>query len=294
MGAVLLPKILVAAAVVAAFGLAADPGKAGIIGPTNDWKPLLEGAKELGISQESLNMILDSGFEMRCKSNEPGTDSVLNAWHINGRFWTNAHAFFDDDDRPKSGECSLTSYRSLVSKADLNDRRNTIDIDPRSVRLATITPKNSDPRLDVSTFETLQHPETDGMTVKPPPASFGKGSVVILVSRRPHFMQRSENDLEPIVQVAVIKYVSGAEVGRPRAMMTDADGFETNSGGMLFLFVRSGPDSVALMPLAIHRGHKGEVDYRPWDINTNSSLHILLDRDFFEIPKIDFATVGQQ
>ncbi len=257
--------------------------KAAFIGPTNDWKPLLEGAKEFGISQESLDQILNAGMEMRCPSDDLEIDLVGNAWMLD-TIRANAHAFYDDNDVAlKNPErCELMTYRDLLSKESLADMDSAFRVDLTNRTIGTTHPKTDDVRKDVSSFGAIDAPPyLKGLEVEPGSVTLNKGQEIFLISRRPAFLKRSENDFEPLIQQATVKFFKPPQAGLPGAVMTDADVHDTVSGGMYM--VRSKNDPSKLVPVAMHKAAKGDVDYKEWDGNTNTGIGIVLSPEFFRM-----------
>lgn len=254
---------------------------AAIIGPTDDWKPLRQGARELGISTKMVDRILAAGLEVLCPGTTYDNGGVLNGWFLGvdaTSFYTNAHGIIDVSRRSgKSNfiepldQCVVRSYLHLGSAAAFQPivvPGNRFDL-----QLATFTPQQSAPSLDRARLRLLR--SIAGAHALPLP-DFSRirlkvGQEVIMVSLRPPKMREAE------IQSCRIQSLDLGGVGQ---LFTDCDNGLGNSAGLYF--VRDPNDATMLLPIALHEGcHEGLGDHKGWDIDHNTALGIMLRPGFF-------------
>jgi hypothetical protein len=268
--------------------LALWPGLAlaAIIGPTDDWKPLRQGARELGISTQMVNRILAAGLEVFCPGTVHGNGGVLNGWFLGGDvkgFYTNAHAVIEigrqthrADFIEPLGECGVRSFHAIDAGGARAATFYPLDVpeNRRLIELATFTPQADPPTRDRARLRLLG--PVAGAQALPLPdfehLKLAVGQEVIMVSRSP--VTRT-----PQIEACHIRAMSLEGPG-PGQLYTDCDNNLGNSAGLYF--VRNPANPSTLLPIALHEGCRSRVgDHKGWDLQQNTAVGILLGRGFF-------------
>lgn len=266
------------------------PGFAGaaIIGPTDDWRPLVHGARDLGISEEMVKRIMAAGVELSCPGTVHVNDGVLNGWFLGGDttgFYTNAHGVIDIgriDHKANFIEpldqCTVKSYRDLTAKGpNALGYPLAIPENRRQMQLATFTPQSAPANDDRARLNLLR--PVAGARGLPLPdmgnINLAVGQEVILVSMTPPLMR------VPEIQACHIRAIKLRSM-RPGLMFTDCDNRPGNSAGLYFMRDPSRPDM--LLPIALHEGcHEKRGDYQAWDEEDNTAVGIMLQSNFFAL-----------
>jgi hypothetical protein len=269
--------------------LASLPGlsHAAIIGPTNDWKPLREGARQLGISSRMVDRILAAGLEVMCPGTVHDNGGVLNGWLLGGdsmSFYTNAHGIIDIGRMDHKAnfiepldQCGVRSYRDLAAHgAKAQPYPIAVPQNRRQMELASFTPQSDSPTRDRARLRLL-HAIAGARALALP--DFGRiklsvGQEVIMVSLQPPAMRTPE------IQACHIQSINlGGRIG-PGQLFTDCDNGFGNSAALYF--VRDPADRTMLLPIALHEGcHERVGDHQPWDLNKNTALALILGNGFF-------------
>jgi len=275
------------AAAVAVLVLWPSFASAAIIGPTDDWKPLAHGARDLGISEEMVKRIMAAGVELSCPGTVHVNDGVLNGWFLGdtSSFYTNAHGVIDIgriDHKANFIEpldqCTVKSYRDLTAKGpNATGYPLAIPQDRKQLQLATFTPQSAPPNDDRAKLNLLR--PVPGARALPLPDMAGinltVGQEVILVSMTPPLMR------VPEIQSCHIKSIKLRSM-RPGLMFTDCDNHPGNSAGLYFMRDLARPDM--LLPIALHEGcHEKRGDYQAWDQEDNTAVGIMLQDNFFTL-----------
>jgi hypothetical protein len=254
---------------------------AAIIGPTDDWKPLRQGARELGISGKMVDRILAAGLEVLCPGTTYGNGGVLNGWFLGSdamSFYTNAHGIIDiNRSNGKSNfiepldQCVVRSYMHLGAAGAFQPI--AVPSNRYQLQMATFTPQQSAPSMDRARLRLLR--SIAGARALPLPdftrISLKVGQEVIMVSLRPPHMRDAE------IQSCRIQSLDLGGVGQ---LFTDCDNGLGNSAGLYF--VRDPGDPTMLLPIALHEGcHEGLGDNKGWDLKRNTALAIMLRPGFF-------------
>ena len=263
------------------------PAGAAIIGPTNDWKPLVSGARQLGISTRMVNRILAAGLEVMCPGTTYDNGGVLNGWFLGAdttSFYTNAHGIIDIGRIDHKAnfiepldECGVRSYRDLAAEgARATPYRLAIPENRRHMELASFAPQSDSPMRDRARLRLLRSIAGTRALALP---NFDKiklavGQEVILVSLTPPLMRAPE------IQSCHIQSINLSGRIGPGQLFTDCDNGFGNSAGLYF--VRDPADPTMLLPIALHEGcHERVGDHQPWDPTKNTALGIMLGRGFF-------------
>jgi len=280
-------RILLALATGVALLCPSLPAEAAIIGPTDDWKPLAQGARALGISNKMVNRILAAGLEVMCPGSTHDNGGVLNGWFLGGdtsSFYTNAHGVIDigrTDHKANFIEpldqCGVKSYRDLAANgAKATPYPISVPENRRQMELASFEPQSDSPMRDraklrllrsIAGAQALALPDFDNIRL-------AVGEEVILVSLKPPMMR------EPEIQSCHIQSINMSGRIGPGQLFTDCDNGFGNSAGLYF--VRDPSDPTMLLPIALHEGsHERVGDHQPWDASKNTALGIMLGRGFF-------------
>ncbi|MDR3473208.1 MAG: hypothetical protein P4M09_16225 [Devosia sp.] len=260
---------------------------AAIIGPADDWKPLRQGARELGVSNEMVQRILAAGLEVFCPGTAHGNGGVLNGWFLGGDvtgFYTNAHAVIEIGRRDHKAdfiepldECGVRSFRDLAtSGAAATFYPLEVPQDRRQIALATFTPQSDPPNRDrarlrlphaIAGTRALALPDFDRVRLT-------VGEEVIMVSRSP--VTRAAE-----IQACHIQSISLDRMA-PGQLFTDCDNNLGNSAGLYF--IRDPGNPAMLLPIALHEGCQDRIgDHKGWDLHRNTAVGILLGRSFFSL-----------
>jgi hypothetical protein len=266
---------------IAVLALWPSLASAAIIGPTDDWMPLRQGAHALGISGRMVDRILAAGLEVLCPGTTYDNGGVLNGWFLGGdatSFYTNAHGIIDiSRSSGKSNfiepldQCVARSYMRLGSAEAFQPI--AIPQNRHELQLATFTPQDSAPSMDRARLHLL-HSIAGARALALPDFSrihLSVGDEVIMVSLRPPKMHDTE------IQACHIQALDLGGVGQ---LFTDCDNGLGNSAGLYF--VRDPKDRTMLLPIALHEGcHERLGDHQPWDLERNTALGIMLRQGFF-------------
>ena len=259
---------------------------AAVIGPTNDWKPLISGARALGIGGEMVKRILAAGVGLTCPGTVHSNGGVLNGWFLGtdaSSFYTNAHGIIDigrADHRSNFIEpldkCVVRSFRDLVvNGARAPSYALALPENRMQLALATFTPQNAPPTQDrarlrllhsIAGARALALPDFNRINLK-------VGQEVIMVSLTPPAMR------SPEIQSCRIQSLNLKDLG-PGQLFTDCDNGFGNSAGLYF--IRDPADPTMLLPIALHEGcHEKLGDHKGWSLEQNTALGIMLQRNFF-------------
>ena len=276
------------AAIVATLVVWPSFASAAIIGPTDDWKPLAHGARDLGVSEEMVKRILAAGVELMCPGTVHVNDGVLNGWFLGdstSSFYTIAHGVIDIGriDRKVNfieplDQCTGKSYRDLATKGpNATAYPLAIPENRHEMELATFTPQSAPPNDDRAKLNLL-HPVAGARALPLPDMGAGNlavGQEVILVSMTPPLMR------VPEIQACHIKSIKLRSM-RPGLMFTDCDNRPGNSAGLYFMRDPARPGM--LLPIALHEGcHEKRGDYQAWDQDDNTAVGIMLQSNFFAL-----------
>lgn len=257
---------------------------AAIIGPTDDWQPLVSGARALGISSTMVSRILAAGVLLACPGTVHGNGGVLNGWFLGGdatSFYTNAHGVIDvgADRRPNFIEpldqCQVRSYGDLVARG-IKAAVYGIDVpaNRQALALGTFAPQHSDASDDRARLRLL-HSIAGAHALALPDFSqlrIGVGEEVIMVSMRPPAMT------EPEIQACHIESLSLSSGSGQ--LFTDCDNNFGNSAALYF--VRDPANPRMLLPIALHEGCYDRVgDHQPWNRDSNTAVALVLRGSFF-------------
>jgi hypothetical protein len=257
---------------------------AAIIGSSDGWKPLRQGAKALGISDRMVDRILAAGVGMTCPGTVHKNGGTLNGWFLGPdvtSFYTNAHGVIDlGADRQADfieplDKCKVHSYRDLLLRGDrAASYALSLPADRHDMALASFQPQRDLPTSDrarLTLARTLPGAEAlDMPDISHLPLAIGEQ--VIMVSLQPPAMR------EPVIQACQIKGID-ISGGGPGRLLTDCDNSFGNSAALYF--VRDPADPGMLVPIAMHEGCYDKVgNFKGWS-RDNTALGILLRRSFF-------------
>lgn len=259
---------------------------AAIIGPTDDWKPLRQGARELGVSDAMVNRILAAGLELFCPGTRYDNGGVLNGWFLGGDvadFYTNAHGVIEIGRRDHKadfieplGECGVRSFKDLMADGpQATFYPLAVPENRRQIELASFAPQSDAPTRDRAKLRLLRSiagaralalPDFDRIDLS-------VGKEVIMVSRSP-------TTRAPEIQSCHIQSINLEDRIGPGQLFTDCDNNLGNSAGLYFVRDPSNPSM--LLPIALHEGaYDREGDYKGWDLRRNTAVGIMLRRGFF-------------
>jgi hypothetical protein len=258
---------------------------AAIIGPTDDWKPLRTGARELGVSDEMVKRILAAGVELTCPGTVHDNGGMLNGWFLGGdatNFYTNAHGVIEMGDDHKSDfiepldKCAVHSFGDLAAKG-VHAPAYPIAIpeDRTQLALASFRPAGDPPSQDRARLRLLRSIAGARALALPDfnRISLAVGEEVILVSMRPPAMQ------QPEIQSCRIQSISLKDMG-PGQLFTDCDNGFGNSAALYFIRDPANPSN--LLPIALHEGcHEKLGDHKGWNLEDNTAMAIMLRDSFF-------------
>lgn len=258
---------------------------AAIIGPTDDWKPLRSGARELGVSDEMVKRILAAGVKLSCPGTVHDNGGILNGWFLGAdasSFYTNAHGVIEPGADNKSNfiepldRCAVTSYRDLVAKGtQAAAYALALPTDRTQMTLASFKPEGDAPVRDRARLRLLRSIAGTKALALP---DFGRisltvGEQVLMVSLRPPAMQ------EPEIQACNIQSLNLRGMG-PGQLFTDCDNNFGNSAALYF--VRDPSNPTMLLPIALHEGcHEKLGDHKGWNLEDNTAMAIMLRDQFF-------------
>lgn len=281
-------KRILAAGIGAILALWSGFAYAAIIGPTDDWKPLRQGAKALGISDAMVQRILAAGVEMSCPGTVHRNGGALNGWFLGGdatSFYTNAHGVIDTGADRRSDfiepldKCAVHSYRDLVSRgAAAASYAIEVPQDRNRLALATFQPQGDVPTQDRARLRLARLIAGARALAVPDLGSVGLsvGQEVIMVSVLPPSMR------EPEIQACHIQSIRLS--GGPGQLYTDCDNGFGNSAALYFVRDRSNPGM--LVPIALHEGCYEKLgNYKGWSLTDNTAMAILLRSSFFSFPR---------
>ena len=246
-----------------------------IIGPTDDWKDLREGAEEFGISDESVNQILNAGMELKCPGTKHGNSIKLNGWLLKqsgkSAMFTNSHAFYDENAKGREpfGECTISSFTG----------ESTFNLADSVISSASNAPSTDAPQMDRAMVTPESLPENAAaLDVNFNPADYVVGKEVFLVSRRTS--KRGGNSGGVMIQKCTIKKVAPVWNNQPPAILTDCDNEGGVSAGMYFVRDSAKPENIK--PFALHsRSFEKVGDNKPWDAQKNTTIGLVMDSHFF-------------
>ncbi|HVW94010.1 MAG TPA: hypothetical protein VHB74_15575 [Devosia sp.] len=261
---------------------------AAIIGPTDDWRPLRQGARALGISDAMVQRILSAGVEMSCPGTVYRNGGALNGWFLGAdttSFYTNAHGVIDTGSDRRSNfiepldKCTVHSYRDLVSRG-AGAASYAIDVpqDRTRLALATFQPQGDAPSRDRARLRLSRLIAGARALAVPNLGSVGLavGQEVILVSVQPPSMR------EPEIEACHIRSIRLS--GGPGQLYSDCDNGFGNSAGLYF--VRDPGNPGMLVPVALHEGcYERLGNYKDWSLTDNTAMGILLRGSFFSFPR---------
>ena len=270
------------------IGLVLWPGfaAAAIIGPTDDWKPLRVGARDLGVSEDTIKRIVAAGVGISCPGTEHGNGGALNGWFLGADaagLYTNAHGVIDIGTDKKANliepldDCRVRSYRDLMSSGakatayPLNLPNNRDEL-----ALGTFNPQTDVPYKDRAHLMLMR--AVLGAKALPLPdltkLPLTVGEEIILVSLRPPAMR------EPEIQACHIRAITQRR-GMPGLVLTDCDNDFGNSAGLYM--VRDPSSAGALVPVALHEScHQKLGDHKDWNAEDNTAIGILFGTPFFQ------------
>jgi hypothetical protein len=214
---------------------------------------------------------------------------MLNGWFLGTDatgFYTNAHGVIDigmTDHQSNFIEpldkCTVHSYRDLVNKGSKAAAYSlAVPRNRRRMELATFSPQEAPPNADRAHLRLLNAIESARALPLP---NFKRirltpGQEVILVSVKPPGMR------VPEIQACHLMAINPRGAGGPGQIFTDCDNGAGNSAGLYF--VRDPSNHSMLVPIALHEGCYEQVgNYKPWDINTNTTVGIMLQSNFFAL-----------
>jgi hypothetical protein len=258
---------------------------ASVIGASDGWKPLRQGARALGISDEMVQRILSAGVGMSCPGTVYKNGGALNGWFLGPgvmSFYTNAHGVIDlGADRQADfieplDKCSVHLYRDLLLHgAGALSYALKLPADRREMALASFDPERDGPAADrarlalaqtIAGAEALDRPDLDHLPL-------AIGEELIMVSLEPPTMR------VPVIQSCHIKAID-ISGGGPGRLLSDCDNSFGNSAALYF--VRDPASPGMLLPIALHEGcYERLGNGKGWNGQTNTAVGILLRRGFF-------------
>ena len=283
---------IVATWIIAILALWPSFALAAIIGPTNDWRPLRQGAHALGVSDAMVERILAAGVEMTCPGTVYRNGGALNGWFLGGdssSFYTNAHGVIDVGADRRSNfiepldRCRVHSYRDLAARgASATSYGIEVPQDRTRLALATFRPQAAAPSQDrarlriagaIAGARALAVPNVGGLGLR-------VGQELILVSVQPPGMHT------PQIEACHIQAI------RSDQLFSDCDNGFGNSAGLYF--VRDRADPSMLVPVALHEGcYERLGNYKGWNLTANTAMGIMLRGSFFSFPGRSVARVSR-
>jgi len=267
--------------------LAPNLANAAVIGPTDDWKPLRSGARQLGISDDMVGRILAAGVELTCPGTVYSNGGMLNGWFLgtgSKSFYTNAHGVVDIglSDRQANfieplDKCTVHSYRDLIDRGGRATAYTlAVPQNRRLLEMATFSPQSAPPNQDRARLRLAV--AITGSRALPLPdlnrLGLAVGQQLFLVSVAPPAMRA------PVIEACHIMALKLN--GGPGQIYSDCDNAAGNSAGLYLVRDPSRPGM--LVPIALHEGCYEKIgNYKPWDINNNTAVGILLQRNFFAL-----------
>jgi hypothetical protein len=277
-------------ATLSANSLAAD------IQGNDGWKTLSEAVAEYDIDPAFIDQALDAGGEINCVRKKPNgkkSYQTLNGWFLNGddaRIVTNGHFMYDDEGQKRTdfSNCYIAMNRDVLASDEY--QRVGIDSDPDHYRFGGPNPAGKDEGQDRATLPLSEvgdlsgkvHPLAPEMTMG---ATIKAGDVVFMLSAaRAFHLKTSKGHFEPMLQRCVILRVDDSTTWGSRSARTDCDSHKGVSSSLVF--VPSPDRQASLIPVGIQAGAKeyGGLDGRPPDPDHNTSIFVIFDDKFFNMP----------
>lgn len=268
--------------------------------PIGNWLPLSEAAAKYQFSQQTVDMILDSGGELTCVGrNSAGTWGIKNryvGWVYSvspPRVLTVGHTMFDSDGDPRSAaelsECYFASNRDVLAGADYSLAR--VEGDMAAHRFGGPNPWSVDPKDDADdrAILALSDSLTGEVALNLPPTDpydLRKGKQIFLVSAARPFHRNTKGGYEPMVIRCHIQGIREDEQAGPIALEGDSDcgAFRGVSGSLVFQR-RAGRDG-ELFPIALQSQGRYYVDGDGEEVFIGEGVAVLMEPWFFDFPII--------
>lgn len=262
-----------------------------IMGPTMDWKPIREGAKEFNINDSSIDEVLSAGVEIECGEKTDPEYTALNGWFLGNYkdgFFSNAHAVAHDGAlRGNIADCkarSLLEMEKMVEAGGSSSDATSYSIDSSSgkIKAKTLDPENGivvDDRAYVPMKDKI--PGVGTLKYRPMPI-IKNGMEIFLISRQNNTLKNQMGDLGPMIQRGVVKDMDPANGTTPRQIYFEGDSLNGDSTALVC--IRDPKDPTKLKPVGIHEGSSNQIgDYQDWNKETNSGYAIGFDQPFFSV-----------